>query len=269
MFIGFILPIITLFVVIITTTCSRDVSMEAADSKSKIEIHEENWMNIADKRIFFGHQSVGKNIIDGINDLQKQCNSNVIVFLETKNRSDFNHPLFAHSQIGNNLNPKSKIADFVNIVDNGLGNYVDIVFMKLGYVDINKATDINELFEYYKTSVSSLQKKYSSIKIVHFTVPLTTKPDGLEGFVKKILKMDNNVYRNKYNELIRNHYEPYEIFDIAEIQSTFKDGTTFRYRKNIPGMISDYSSDGGHLSQLGSQIVAHKLIVKLNTIQNK
>jgi len=227
------------------------------------KLTENDWIQLSDKRIFFGHRSVGSNIIEGITDLKNESNSTLVNILETKDVSDFQHPLFAHSGIGNNLDPKSKIDDFVNILKSGLGGSVDIAFMKLCYIDINNRTDINELFEYYQTAINLLQKEYPHLKIIHCTVPLTTKPKGLKGLAKVILKMDDNVFRDKYNQLMRNHYDSIVLFDIAKIEATFPDGTFNRYLNGIPGLIPEYSSDGRHLNQQGRLLIANELMRKL------
>lgn len=227
------------------------------------KLTESDWIKLSDKRIFFGHQSVGYNIIDGIITLKNESNSNSIIVLETKDSLDFQDPLFAHSKIGKNMDPKSKIDDFVNILEGGLVDAVDIALMKLCYVDINNHTDINELFEYYQSAINLLQKEYPHIKIIHCTVPLTTKTKGLKGLAKVILKMDDNVYRDKYNQLMRDHYDPNILFDIAKIEATFRDGTSNRYLNGIPGLISEYSSDGRHLNQQGRLLIANELMRKL------
>jgi hypothetical protein len=227
------------------------------------KLTENEWIRLSNKRIFFGHQSVGNNIIDGIMTLKNESNSTAFILLETKDKSDFQHPLFAHSFIGKNLNPKSKIDDFINIMESGLADSVDIAFMKLCYIDINRRTNISALFIYYQTLVGILQEKYPHLKIIHFTVPITTKPKGIKGLAKILLKMDNNVYINRYNEFLRNHYKDFELFDIANIEATFSDGNSNSYSHGIPGLIYEYSSDGGHLNQRGGSFIAYELICKL------
>jgi hypothetical protein len=224
------------------------------------KMSEKYWITISNARIFFGHQSVGYNIVDGINDLKNESHSSLFTILETRRSADFQHPVFAHSAIGKNLDPVSKIDDFVNILESGLADSVDIAFMKLCYVDFNRHTDINRLFEYYQNAMGNLQKKYPHVKIIHFTAPLTIKPQGLKGFVKILLKMDPNTERNKYNELIRNHYSDSELFDIAKIESTFPDGSANTYVGGIPGLVPGYASDGRHLNQQGRLRIASELI---------
>ena len=248
---------------ILLASCNNKKEMTNSNFTQMNKLTEGDWIKLSDKRIFFGHQSVGSNIIDGITTLKNESNSTSFVVLETKDKSDFLHPIFAHSSIGNNYDAKSKIDDFVNILQSGLADSLDVAFMKFCYVDIDRHTNINTLFEYYKTSINTLQEKYPYLKIIHYTVPLMTKPKGLKGLIKTILKMDNNVFSNKYNELMRNHYSDSELFDIAKIEATFSDGAANKYGNGIPGLIPEYTSDGGHLNQRGRLLMADELLRKL------
>ena len=62
----------------------------------------------------------------------------------------FKNPVFAHASNGKNGDPKSKIDDLYQDMENGLGKKVDIAGFKFCYVDIKDDTDVNEIFEYYK-----------------------------------------------------------------------------------------------------------------------
>jgi hypothetical protein len=252
-----------LIAVIILTDCHKNKSSINSYSNDMCIVKENDWNKLSDKKIFFGHQSVGNNIIEGIKDLKDKSKTSSFIILETRDKSDFIRPLFAHSYIGKNTDPKSKIDDFVNILNSGLADSVDIAIMKLCYIDINRKTNIDELFEYYKTAISSIQLKHPRLKIIHSTVPVTTKPEGYRGVVKKFLKMDDNYARNRYNELLRNHYKGKEIFDIAFAESIYSGETTNNNWEGVPGLISEYTSDGGHLNKKGRSIVAFELIKKL------
>jgi len=151
-------------------------------------------------------------------------------------------------------------------LETGVGKNVDIAMMKLCYVDINKDTDITELFNYYQLSINKLKTQFPELFIVHWTVPLTDIPKGIKGVVKKIIRMDGNPYRHRFNELLRQNYKQDEIFDIAAFESTFSDGTKNLYMNGIPGLIPDYTSDGGHLNETGKRVIAYHLLEKLSKI---
>jgi hypothetical protein len=218
------------------------------------------WDEFIEKKIFFGHQSVGMEIIDGVKKIQSFNRFPYINILETIETSDYQTPVFGHTRVGRILYPKSKIDDFVSVLENGIGERADAAFMKIGFPDINKKTDVHELFSYYENSMKELQIKFPHLRIIHCTVSLTTKPQGLKGLTKVILRMDNNLYRNNFNDLMRKHYNQGNLFDIAAIQSKRANGDVNIYRNNIPGMIPEYTTDGGHLSELGRLVLAKELI---------
>jgi len=74
------------------------------------------WKQLASKKIYFGHQSVGANIIEGVEELikeNKQINLNII--RTTPSMFTLPTPVFAHSEIGKNGDPRSKVEEFVRI----------------------------------------------------------------------------------------------------------------------------------------------------------
>ena len=54
------------------------------------------------EKIYFGHQSVGFNIMAGVKDLMKGNPQIKLNIVETTNESDFKVGLFAHSRVGEN-----------------------------------------------------------------------------------------------------------------------------------------------------------------------
>ena len=219
-------------------------------------------------RIFFGHQSVGYNIIDGITDIS--TNFNIIDNTSVPDSSSF----FLHSQVGENTKPQTKLEEFADIVRQ-IGDKCDVVFLKFCYVDFSADTDVNKLFESYKDRITELKKEYPNLKIIHFTAPLTTIQTGPKALVKRLIGRsighEDNIQRQKYNELIRNEYSNNSIvFDIAEIESTKPDGSRLEHDKDeyvYYSLFEDYTNDGGHLNEEGRRIVAEKLIELLSEIK--
>lgn len=238
----------------------------------------EKLQKVAEERIYFAHQSVGFNILNGISlissDLQVPLN-----IVETSDVSKLHGAFFAQSRIGENTRPESKIEDFYNKMHNGLGESVDIAFLKLCFVDINPETDINSLLKEYQTVFNKLRLQFPGTVFVHFTVPLTAKETGLRGakaVVKRILGRSVKGYqddlrRQQYNELLRKAYKGKEpLFDLAEIESTRPDGT--RESARLKGelyyrLVPEYTTDGGHLNEEGQRIVAEKLLVFLANLE--
>ncbi len=230
-----------------------------------------SWEKLAQKKVFFGHQSVGNNIISGIKDLMPKNTSIKLRILETENPSDFSSGIFAHHGVGQNVDPESKIKDFVRIMDQGIGGKADIAFFKFCYIDFNAHTNIQQLFNDYKNSMSILKEKYPQTVFMHCTVPLVIQTKTTpKSMIKKILGRDDsvqNIARNDFNELIRKEYGgKAHIFDIAEIESTYPDGSRESFVKNgktYYALVPAYTDDGGHLNESGSKIVADKLLMLL------
>lgn len=234
------------------------ISDDALDSLSK-------------KNIYFGHHSVGNNIIQGIKDLMaedKRLKLNIIQPNQIENNMK---GLFIHSKVGENTKPKTKIDAFYHTMeDGGVTNSVNYSFFKFCYVDIGSDTNVNKLLAQYKETMGELQKKYTDVQFIHFTVPLKSVHVPLKAKIKNFIKRRkgsqdsvNNVKRNEYNDLLRAELQSDMIFDIAEYQSTFGKGKRITYEmdgKRYYAMAKEYTYDGGHLNEFGRKNIAAKLI---------
>lgn len=236
------------------------------------EIPASAWKKLAEKRIYFGHQSVGYNIIDGIQDLVIENPQINLKILESADPKDLTFPALAHSKVGKNTDPKSKVAEFTHLMHAGLGEEVDLAFLKLCYLDVTAHTDVAAVFAGYKDNFSNLKKKYPRTTFIHVTVPLTTLQTGIKAWVKKMIGRspdgyDNNIKREQYNEELRKAYAGKEpVFDLAMIESTQPGGSrsSFKHEEKIYySLVPEYTHDGGHLNEMGRRIVAGKLLVLL------
>ena len=138
-----------LMVLLTTLICGCKGENMKVDLSELKAIPQEKWDELASKKIYFGHQSVGYNIIDGINDIMKEIPEIRLNIKETKDPSNFSIGVFAHSSVGRNCDPKSKIDDFKKIMKSGLADKVDIAFFKFCYVDVRRDLDIIHVFNYY------------------------------------------------------------------------------------------------------------------------
>lgn len=258
-------------------------AVEKDDNMNQTKFSYTQLSKLSGKTLFFGHQSVGYNIIDGVYRIITHSHSINFKIVQIKSPSDFNSAdkgtLF-HATIGKNFDPHSKVDAFASWMDHGIGGNVDIAFMKFCFVDIGTQTDIKELFEYYKKTMAELKHKYPSTTFVHFTVPLLSEKVGyakwkykLKGIVKKILNK-NEFYENynkyTFNEMMRSEYRGKEpVFDLAAIESTYPDGSrsiSIDSGKQIESMVPAYTNDGGHLNTKGQDIVAKKILSFLVTL---
>ena len=219
------------------------------------------------KSIYFGHQSVGYNIIKGIELLTAELD-----VVETNNVLP-GGTAFIHSEIGENEKPNLKIDDFYSNISSGFGEHLDIAFVKFCYVDINEDTDVSELFDQYKLKIGELEKRYPDVKFVHFTVPLTTLRMDIKTRIKRFIGRDisrdmRNIKRQEYNEMIRAEYST--VFDLAEIESTKPDGSRMEHSKagvSFYSLFPGYASDSGHLNDYGAKFVARELLTFLSGLE--
>lgn len=235
-----------------------------------------SWEKLATKKIYFGHQSVGYNIIDGINDLMKEYPQIRINIIETTEPGKFNMGIFAHSTVGRNVDPKSKIDSFSENLKQGVGDKADIAFFKFCYVDIVAKTDTQDIFNAYKEAVTTLNKNYPELKIIHFTVPPTeseiTWKTKLKLLIGKgeIWELGDNIKRNEYNEMLIAEYSKTGLlFDLAIFESTYPNGKRCSFSKNDKKyftLVPEYSDDGGHLNNKGKHIIAEQFLIFLVNI---
>ena len=237
------------------------------------EVPDSIWMKLSETKIYFGHQSVGNNIIAGIRELMKQYPKIQLDIIETNEANALGKGVLAHSRIGENLKPETKIGEFLNSISNGLGKSADIVTMKFCYVDITKDRNIREMFEQYKNAIEQIKRDYPQLKIIHFTSPLTVSKTNWKTMIKKLLGKKNlweysdNIARNQFNMLIKRQYQDKDpVFDILQIESTRPDGSrqSFKFnQKTYYSLVADYTNDGGHLNESGRKLMAEKFLLLL------
>ena len=227
-----------------------------------------SWDRLSEKKIYFGHQSVGLNIIEGIGDLTSDNPEIKIDVRRTEGVPQFNGPGLLHGLVGENMNPQSKIDAFSEIVDGGVGDDADVAFFKFCYIDIEPGTDIEGVFQAYKQKMAYLKQKYPDTTFVHVTVPLKTRRKNLKTLVKGLLgKPEPNIQRNEYNDLMRETYKGKEpLFDLAAVESICPDGTRSTFVKNgkeYDSLVPEYTYDDGHLNETGRKKVAEQLLIFL------
>jgi hypothetical protein len=240
-------------------------------------VPESAWKSLADKKIYFGHQSVGSNIMAGVEDIL-HANPKIKINIEgIKGNSSyqFKKPVFVHKAVGKNQDPKSKIDDFKFNIDNSFQPKPDIAFFKFCFVDFYPGTDIDKVFTHYKKTMQALKLKYPDTIFVHMTVPLTCYAAGPSGWVKRAKDLIKkiigkvNAYdfssANLFNQKLLSEYSNNDpVFDIALYESTYPNGERAAYQKNNQTyykLVQDYTTDGGHLNVQGRKILAEQLLL--------
>ena len=255
----------------IIISCNDEKMSNKIELSTKInKISPSTWHRLAEKRIYFGHQSVGQNIIEGIEDLKKEYPQIKLNIIELeKDNSDLTSPGLYHSPIGENTKPRSKIAHFSGIAKDILNGKADIALFKFCYIDVTPNTNVKELFEDYKQTIDQLKNDYPEIKFVNVTMPLVRVQTGPRAWIKKILGkpitgIEDNIKRGEFNQLMRQEYEGKEpIFDLAKIESTFPDGSRLQQAKGdatFYALVPEFTYDDGHLNEVGRRQVAAEFV---------
>jgi hypothetical protein len=222
---------------------------------------------VAEGRVFFGHQSVGMNILDGVTSAYASRGLEPPGVLESPSAPGV-ESAFAHAFIGQNGDPSMKVADFAAMLRAGQGAWADFAFMKFCYVDVVDGTDVDSLFSEYRATAAELQGEFPDVTFLHLTVPLTTEP-GLTTKLKNLVgkgsqDRSDNVARERFNSLMRAEYgSSGRLVDVAALESTTPDGQRVSGTydgKDYFALYEGYASDNGHLNATGGQVVAEGLL---------
>ncbi|OGQ86731.1 MAG: hypothetical protein A2289_15685 [Deltaproteobacteria bacterium RIFOXYA12_FULL_58_15] len=232
-----------------------------------VDVDRQHIQALSKRTLFFGHQSVGGNILDGARSLLSRASAGVSI-VATKNAADLEPGTWAHSLVGRNEDPASKIAAFKEIMDGGLGDHVDLAFVKLCYVDFNAATDVHALFADYQRTLRGLEKAYRKTMFVHLTVPLTIVQTGVKSSLKKMLGKTvwgeaENGKRFEFNELLRREFATAPVFDLAKLEATTPSGKSHTVEvggRDVEVMVPTYTYDDGHLNEAAQLYVASHLL---------
>lgn len=264
--------LIFFFTFILFIGCSQSPKEEKIIFRSLAEVPVEKWQALATKRIYFGHQSVGYNILDGINDL---VNENPQIKLNVVESTDFSKHLggaFFHSKVGANFDPGSKMGDFEKAFTADNAGKIDIAFLKFCYVDITADTKPEQVFASYADMLKRVRANNPQMILVHFTAPLTANQGGWKAYLKNLIGrpiggQDDNIKRYEYSQMITSAFEKTEpVLDIARLESTKRDGIRASFKKKGKDYFylnPEYTYDGGHLNEVGRKLVAEQLLLLL------
>ena len=231
-------------------------------------IATEDLTAVARTRVFFGHFSVGMNVLNAVPGVYADHGVSAPPIERGGTQPGPNGGFIAHQFIGEDVKPLLKLEDFDRTMRGGMGRQVDVALMKFCSVDITTSTDVDALFARYRDTMGALERDFPNVTFIHVTVPLTTEP-GLVTELKTRLKtllgrrdgrgQPANVTRERLNALIRGEYAGRHLFDLAAIESTKPDGTRVSGRYDTQGyfaLYDGYASDQIHLNAVGSKIAA-------------
>ena len=226
------------------------------------DITADDLSKVSRKKVFFGHQSVGMNVLNGAARL---CGRHGRAGDRTGRCPVGEEGGFiVHAFIGENEKPVLKIQDFDAKLRSGIGSQVDVAMMKLCYVDVTSDTDVDALFATYREIIADLARDFPNVTFVHVTVPLTTEQGQLSKLKARLTGSGRygpaeNASRERLNAIIRREYSGGHLFDLATVESTVPDGSraagTYQGQRYYQ-LHGGYASDYGHLNGEGGRVAA-------------
>lgn len=228
---------------------------------------QSSWRCVARQRVYFGHQSVGQDILGGLAELSRRDALGLRI-IESREPSEIPGPAIAHFLAGRNEDPASKNDALLSVLDARPAPDGAIALLKYCYVDMGPHTDIWRLFTKYRRFVSALQRRHPDVTLMHVTMPLTTSRHGVRDNVRRLLGQSHDrdvaIARHRYNTLLREAFAGRApFFDLAAIEATREDGSRagFLRRGEWSDVLApEYTHDGGHLCAHGARRVAAGLL---------
>lgn len=236
----------------------------------QLDVHEPSASQLdaaAGTRLFFGHQSVGGNLLAGLADLDGFGDSGLRI-VESRDAEDVTAGAVVHAALGVNGDPQSKLDAFAEVMDAGMADAVDFALLKFCYVDVDAGTDTAGLVDAYVQTVAGLQVRHPEVTFLYATVPLTTARD-MKATVKSWLGRDagmgpeDNVARQEFNAALRERFGGTGLlFDIAAVQAGGDaSGAPRTHGGDDYYVLHDsFAADPGHLNEAGSRAAASELI---------
>ncbi|MEO8195041.1 MAG: acyltransferase [Gemmatimonadales bacterium] len=219
-------------------------------------------------KIFFGHQSVGANVLAGMREVLSEEAGADLPEIRADDPASVRQPALIESYIGRNAEPRSKSDAFVAALRNGLGPAGGVALFKYCYLDVGHDTDVQAMFESYRRAMETVREAHPEIVLVHVTLPLTEDEDRLRRLVKLAMGRptgrDLNAKRNAYNALLQKTFASSElIFDLARIESTRSDGTRTFFQTGpdtVYTLAPERTDDGAHLNRRGRVAAGRELL---------
>ncbi|MFZ0161889.1 MAG: hypothetical protein WAL50_22900 [Kineosporiaceae bacterium] len=233
-----------------TSVPSAAASSPGGTTAPTTEVTADEVAKVARTRVFFGHQSVGMNILEGVPGVYSALGVAAPPITEGEAAAGAAGGFVTHAFIGRNEKPLLKIDDFSARLRAGLGTQVDVAMMKFCYVDVYGDRDVDALFARYRDTMTALERDLPKVTFIKVTVPLTTRGSGAQA---------DNATRERLNALIRREYTGHHLFDLAAVESTAPDGTRaaspFEGQESF-ALFDGYAADEGHLNATGARRVA-------------
>jgi hypothetical protein len=221
---------------------------------------------LSSARIYFGHQSVGNNVLDGLRALSISEGVPLRI-VESPVGLDDDLPGIVHAKVGKNRAPATKCEAFRRFLVERSARW-DAAVLKFCYADLGDSgeRDPSRLLSAYEETVASIRSARPDIVVVHATSPLLSNGLGKRDAIRKALGFGTsndagNKVRNEFNGLLRAEYARDPIFDVAWAESTRPDGSRSGFGRGdqfVATMAREFTYDEGHLTAIASEWVARE-----------
>ncbi len=234
----------------------EEVKVDAMALKAELQA-------IGQARILFAHQSVGRDILAGVQALAQEAG--VPLHIQQIDGVPPAGPGLFHAQVGSNGDPDSKVEAYAGLLARTERPAYDVAVLKFCYEDLERgAKGQTGLLHRYAARMDELKSLRPDVRLVHVSVPLRADPPGWKTTLKRWLGREtwedaDNVRRNHYNDELRSRFGGSHFFDLATIQSTLPDGARSGFThdgKTVYTLAQPYTHDGGHLNELGRRQAA-------------
>ena len=249
----------------IVVACGRSEG-SVSEQESQVDMRSiiQDLRAVSKARILLGHQSVGRNILAGLDSLAEDAGVPLRI-LEVTGAPPEGAGIF-HSNVGRNGDPDSKCEMFAQLLTAYGRPHYDIAMMKFCYVDLGRDTplEVAAMLDRYSQLVENIRSTRPEVQLVHVTIPLRADPPGVKTKVKRIIgyptwEDGGNILRNVFNDALRDRYAGEPLFDLAAVESTLPDGTRSSFEHEgsaIYTLANMYTKDGGHLNELAQRRAA-------------
>jgi len=212
--------------------------------------------------VFFGHQSVGANILEGLATLSREAGIPVAL---------------GEAGVGANQQPLSKFEDFAKRAESAPAGSLQLMAVKLCFADFAPDTDVGPMIESYKAAVARVRKAQPGVRVVHVTPPLYVRPSGRKAGIKRTLGKPiwaehANARSAQFREQLLAAFPGEPVMDLAALESTRPDGTREQCEvdgRQVSMLWPGFAADEGHLNETGKRVVAkafaHALAEELRT----
>jgi hypothetical protein len=222
-------------------------------------VSEAEWSIVAKRRVLFAHQSVGQDILDGVAALAARQGIDLNI-VQGRSVPPDTAGIY-HFSVGENGDPVGKLRDFRDLVDRQGVEGIDMVMVKLCYVDFTAETDASGLAGQYVSTLRELQARHPGARFIAVTAPLTTVQGGPKAWVKRLLGKQpygvaENARREEFNQVVRSSFPRESLFDLARLE--LGEGVN-------PSLDPRLTYDGGHLNEFGQALVGAAFIKAMAT----